>query len=186
MKKTFIITLIALMLIGIIWSKDTAKTMPPSTVNSNKTSQMNATLELNPRSERVGFRNVLKELNLTEAQKKTLDELQLNHKKAMNIIDAEIRNLQLDLHKAIKGEDYAAAKILNNQLYEKKRSRANNRIELREQIMKELTAEQKAKLQSLFPGNGLGLGPREGKYPPNFERCPLGKAYHPGCGRNCK
>ncbi len=186
MKKTFIITLIALMLIGIIWAKDTAKTMPPSMVKSNKTSQMNATLELNPRSEQVRFKNALKELNLTEAQKKKLDELQLNHRKAMNTINAEIRNLQLDLHKALKEEDYTTAKILNSQLYEKKRIRANNLIELREQIMKELTPEQKTKMQNLFPGSGLGLGPRDGKFSPNIDRCPNADANHLGCGKNCK
>ncbi|MCB5246015.1 MAG: Spy/CpxP family protein refolding chaperone [Candidatus Cloacimonadaceae bacterium] len=184
MKKTIIITLIALMLIGIIWAKDTAKNPPPSNVKSDQTSKVIINPEMNIRLGQAGFQKALKELNLTDAQKRKLDELQLNHRKAMNTINAEIRNLQLDLRKALKEEDYTTSKILNSQLYEKKRVRANNRIELKEQIMKELTSEQKAKLQSIFPGGGLGLGPREGKFSPNYERCPQWKERHPSSERN--
>jgi hypothetical protein len=41
-------------------------------------------------------------------------------------------------------------------------------------------------MQNLFPGSGMGLGPRDGKYPPNFDRCPNADANHLGCGKNCK
>ena len=52
--------------------------------------------------------------------------------------------------------------------------------------MKELTPEQKTKMQNLFPGSGLGLGPRDGKFSPNIDRCPKADTNHLGCGKNCK
>lgn len=98
----------------------------------------------------VASMDMLKELNLSDAQTKKLTELQTSQQKAMNTINAEIENLQIDLKQALKNDDFVSARTLNDQLHAKLLVKSNTHINQKEQILKELTPEQKEKFGPMF------------------------------------
>ncbi|MBW6514150.1 MAG: Spy/CpxP family protein refolding chaperone [Candidatus Syntrophosphaera sp.] len=160
MKKIIVITLATLLLAGMLFAQ--AKTEEPPATNP----------KLKPRlvDDGTGV-DRHKAMNLTEAQQKQLDELRLSHQKNMNSIDAEIKNLQLDIDKAIKNEDFATAKKLNQQMHEKRLNRSNAQISHKENVMKELTAEQKKVFTEDF-GRMMGFEGRMGYYGLHGDRHP--------------
>jgi len=101
----------------------------------------------------------LEELNLSEAQKSKLQELRTSHHKQMNTLDAEIKNLELDLKQAVERDDYATAKRLNQQLHEKKASKSNAHLSHMEAVMKELDPQQREQYREAFQHT---MGPRRG------------------------
>ena len=148
MKKIALVSITILMLIGMLAAQ--GKDYPqmsrkPGACGPGRDARMA------PRPEWDGTSmDMLKQLNLTSAQTQKLTQLQTSQQKAMNTINAEIENIEIDLRQALKNDDFPAAKNLNDQLHEKKRDKANYRIDHREQIMKELTPEQKDKFQPMF------------------------------------
>ncbi|NLN85484.1 MAG: hypothetical protein GX135_05195 [Candidatus Cloacimonetes bacterium] len=94
--------------------------------------------------------DMMKELNLTEAQNSKITQLQTNQKKAMNSVNAEIENLRIDMNQALKASDFKAAQKLNDQLHEKMRVKSSTQLEHKEQILKELTPEQREKFQPKY------------------------------------
>lgn len=121
--------------------------------------------KLAPRPEWDGTSmDMLKELNLSDAQAKKLSDLQISQRKAMNTINAEIDNLQIDLNASLKKDDFVSARKLNDQLHEKMRLKATTRIDHREEILKELTPEQQEKFRPMFMERQYGR-PNGSKHP---------------------
>lgn len=150
MKKLTLITITILMLATLLVAQGTGKDYPQKPRDPNAYGP-GRNAKLIPRPEWDGTSmDMLKELNLSEAQASKLSELQVAQRKAMNTINAEIDNLQIDLRESLKKDDFVSAKKFNDQLYEKKRLKANTRIEHREQILKELTPEQQEKFRPMF------------------------------------
>lgn len=148
MKKYVVITISLLLLAGLLIAQGRDYPQIPRQSGAYGPGRNS---RLVPRPEWDGTSmDMLEELNLSEAQSKKLLELQTSQQKAMNTINAEIENIEIDLRQALKNDDFPAAKKLNDQLHEKKRVKANYRIDHREQIMKELTPEQKDKFQPMF------------------------------------
>lgn len=160
MKKITVITLASLMLIGMLFAQ----------VRTDGTPANNPQLKPRLVEDRTGM-DRYKEMNLTETQQKKLDELRLSHQKSMNTVDAEIQNLQLDINKAIQNEDFANAKKLTQQLYDKKMNRANVQIDHKENVMKQLTAEQKKMFSEDFM-RMMGIEGRMGYYGMHSDRHP--------------
>jgi len=146
MKKLMILTL-ALLLAGGILLAQNATTNPKVIPGPKVTDNPN----LKPRLVDEGSgEGRIRELNLTEAQLKKFDEKRSAFQKRMNTINAEIENLEIDIQQALKDENYSRAKELTKQLYDKKLARAHARIDHMQDMLKELTAEQKLKARDMF------------------------------------
>jgi Spy/CpxP family protein refolding chaperone len=142
-------TITVLMLAGALFAQPAAMDHPQINRNAQPGMQMNS--KLKPRLEWDGTSmDPMKDLELTAEQMQKLEQMKITQQKAMNMIDAELENLGIDLQQALKNENWNAAKQLNDQIYEKKRIKANTRITHREQIMNELTPEQKEKFRPMF------------------------------------
>ncbi len=83
------------------------------------------------------------DLNLSPAQEKKLAELRTAFRKTENSVGAEIENLRIDFHAAMKAENFSKAKELNKQINAKENMLAEARIDFMAARMKELTPEQK-------------------------------------------
>lgn len=107
-------------------------------------------------------------LELTDAQKEKIETLTFEHKKEMIASRAELKTLELEKQEAMKDDDFAAAKKLNIKIFDKKAEIANARLELKENIMKELTPEQQEQAKELHKKAGRKMmkenrGDRDGK-----------------------
>jgi Spy/CpxP family protein refolding chaperone len=89
----------------------------------------------------------LDELNLTKEQKAKIQALHDENKKFMNTKQAELKNLRIDKQNAMQAENYAKVKQLNKNISDMELVIANKQVDHQQDIMKELTAEQKAKLE---------------------------------------
>jgi Spy/CpxP family protein refolding chaperone len=108
-------------------------------------------------------KDMFKELNLTKEQKKKLDVLRDDHMKVVNVKKAELKNLHIDKQNAMKAEDYAKVKQLNKTISDKELELDNLMVDHKQAMLKELTAEQKAKLQDMRPmGKGMDKGQHKG------------------------
>ncbi len=96
-------------------------------------------------------KNMIDELKLTPEQKKKFENLRAEHQKLMNSIQADTRNLNIDLQTAIKADNFKRAKELNKQIAAKQNQMMDARIDHLEAMLKELTAEQKEKAKEIFP-----------------------------------
>ncbi|MDY0151870.1 MAG: hypothetical protein RBS43_06310 [Candidatus Cloacimonas sp.] len=85
----------------------------------------------------------MQEMKLTDAQMKKFEELKTGFTKIQNTTEAEIENMQIDMHAALKAEKFTEAKALNKQLFAKKNMLADVRIDFMAARMKELTPDQK-------------------------------------------
>ncbi|MGC9362340.1 MAG: Spy/CpxP family protein refolding chaperone [Candidatus Syntrophosphaera sp.] len=164
MKKLILIGITLIMLIGLTYAQ--AKDQEPTT---------NPRLKPRLVDDGSGWDRV-KEMNFTDAQIKNLEDIRVDHMKNMNTLDAEIRNIEVDFDQAIKNKEFAKAKQLNQQLYEKRIVRSNARIDQMQRVMNELTEEQKEKctpgfLQMMGAGNRFGyMGMHRDRHPGMFGR----------------
>lgn len=94
-------------------------------------------------------RGMMKELNLTEAQIKKLETLRTEHVKQLNTNKARLENLQIDKNKALKADEYAKVKQLNKNIADLELEISNLQVDHHQAMMKELTAEQKAKFEEM-------------------------------------
>lgn len=148
MKKLMILSLALILLAGILLAQKAepkaALTAPPSTFKERP-------VPLDP------MLNCAEELQLTEAQIKKFDELRTAFDKAKNTAEAEIENLMIDMHTAMKAENFSQAKALNKQMFAKRNQMADARIDFMAARLKELNAEQKEimkKNMMQFEGHG--------------------------------
>jgi len=93
--------------------------------------------------------NMMKELNLNKDQIKKLDTLRDEHKKQMNTNLALLKNLQIDKQNAMQAENYMKVKQLNKNISDLELESANKKVDHHQLMLKELTDEQKTKLQEM-------------------------------------
>jgi Spy/CpxP family protein refolding chaperone len=124
------------------------------------------------------------DLDLSDKQKAKLEELRTEFQKRTNLAEAEIENLHLDIETALKNDNYAKAKELTNQVFNKKAALAVARIDHMQAVMKELNKEQQEKARDMFMmqhrGNMMmkgmrGMGMHQGMGP--------GMGMHQGMGQ---
>ncbi len=155
MKKLMYVTIAVLMLAGMLLAEPM---MNPNAPVGPKTDS-NPNLKPRLMEDGTGMDRMM-DMNLTPAQKTKLEGLRASHQKTMNTIEAEIENLHIDIRAALKSENFVNAKKLTQQLFEKKISAANARIDHLEMVMKELTPEQKEKGREMFMEMMNPDGPR--------------------------
>lgn len=109
-------------------------------------------------------KGMMKELNLTETQIKKLENLKAEHAKQMNTNKARMQNLQIDKEKAMKAEEYTKVKQINKTIADLELEISNLQVDHHQAMMKELTAEQKAKFEEMRK-----MGMRDGKMHNNME-----------------
>lgn len=127
----------------------------------------------------------MQEMKLTDAQMKKFEELKTGFTKTHNTAEAEIENMQIDMHSALKAEMFTEAKALNKQIFAKKNMLADARIDFMAARMKELTPDQKEimkKYMAQFKGgkhmmngqgmmHGQGMMNRKGRQGENCSDC---------------
>ncbi|MDO9576953.1 MAG: Spy/CpxP family protein refolding chaperone [Candidatus Cloacimonadales bacterium] len=96
-----------------------------------------------------GFGMLPAELELTDAQKEQIENLQINHKKEMIQLKADIDILQVDKHKAMQDHDFKELKKLTGKIFDLKKSIAIKQVEHQEAIWNVLTPEQQAKADGM-------------------------------------
>lgn len=152
MKKFSIITLTLILLTGLLFAqgapmKHKGMQVPGSPADNPKLKD-----RLAPEDAPMPMIEMLK---LSKEQQAKFQDLRLEHQKRMNLLEAEVENLKLDIHKMIKGEQFADAKKLNDSLYAKKKDMANARIDHMQAMLKELSAEQKEIAKEHFMMMGM-------------------------------
>jgi Spy/CpxP family protein refolding chaperone len=103
--------------------------------------------------------NMMEELKLTKEQMKKLEVLKTDHDKIMNTKQAELENLMIDKHIAMKADKFDQVKLINKSIAEIQLFIDNARVDHHAAMLKELTPEQKDKFKEMMPmGMGKGMG----------------------------
>lgn len=91
---------------------------------------------------------MFKELKLTADQIKKIDEIRDNHRKEMIQLNADLEKKRIDEKNAVINEKYADAKKISKEINALHGTISEKRIDLIENIGKQLTAEQKEVLKA--------------------------------------
>lgn len=97
-----------------------------------------------------GFDRIHEELELTEKQIETMEEMRLDHQKEMIGMHAEIDIMKVDKHFAMKNHDFAKIKKITARMFDLKKSQAIKKIEHHETMWNLLTEEQQEKAEELM------------------------------------
>ncbi|MBL7148883.1 MAG: Spy/CpxP family protein refolding chaperone [Candidatus Cloacimonetes bacterium] len=97
-----------------------------------------------------GFDRIHEELDLTEKQIETMEEMRLAHQKEMIGMHAEIDIMKVDKHSAVKNHDFAKTKKITAKMFDLKKSLAIKKIEQHETMWNLLTPEQQEKAKELM------------------------------------
>lgn len=97
-----------------------------------------------------GFDRICDELELTEKQIETMEEMRLDHKKEMIGKHAEIEIMKVDKHFAMQNHDFAKTKKITAKMFDLKKSLAINKIEHHETMWNLLIPEQQEKAKELM------------------------------------
>ena len=97
-----------------------------------------------------GFDRIHEELELTDAQIETIEEMRLAHQKEMIGMHAEIDILRVDEHFAKKNHDFAKSKKITVKIFDLKKSQILKKIEHHEIMWDLLTPEQQEKAEELM------------------------------------
>lgn len=161
MKKTILISITALALAGLLFAQVTPAPKPNPNVKVLPGPNDNPNLKPRPMDLGPGP-EMCRELQLSEAQQTKLEELRVSHRKAMNTLRAEIENLHMDIRQAIRKDDFTGAKRLTQNLFAKKNTMANARLDHLQAVLKELDAKQKEMFRDMHTRQGH-CGPGMGK-----------------------
>jgi len=99
---------------------------------------------------------IWEQLKLSIEQQQKIRGLREDHQKHANIVQAEIRNLMIDLRNAIQADKFNHARSLQKQISDKRLQLADARLNLMESIIKELNAEQREVFRRSRPMMGRG------------------------------
>ena len=102
--------------------------------------------------------DIWEHLKLTPEQLQKIRALREANAKLVNTVQAEIRNLMIDLRNAIETEKFPHARAIQKQISDKRLQLAEARLNLMESVLKELTAEQKEAFRKMRPMMGRGEG----------------------------
>ena len=97
----------------------------------------------------MDFGWILQKLDLSDAQKKKIEDTQIKHQKAMIQLEADIDILKLDKQAAMMENDFAKMKKVAGNIYDLKKTAALKRIEQQEAVWNVLANEQKTKAAEL-------------------------------------
>ncbi len=165
MNKLILFPLAVLLLAGMLFAEGDMNHKLMLNPNAKVGPGPNDNPNLKPRlSDDCAGMDMMQDLKLTDAQKKKLDQLRFDHQKAMNSLEAEIENLQMDIRQALKNDDFTVAKRYTQQLFDKKLAHATARLNHMEQVMQELEAEQKEIFRTMHMLQGENpMGMQHGK-----------------------
>ncbi len=96
-------------------------------------------------------------LELTDKQEKEIRDIRDTHKKAANLKRAEIKNLEMDMHKYMKDAEFKKAAKISEQLTEAKGDIHLSRIKMMEDVYSKLTDEQKQEFKEMKPMMRKGM-----------------------------
>ena len=139
---------------------------------NNKTSRYN-TRENN-------YTSFREQLNLSEQQINTMDNLRTNHQKDMITMNANLKTKEIEKQQALKNDDYKKAKSLNKDIAKIKQDIADKRVDMQKAMKDVLTEEQKTLIKDnphYMRGFGSGYGMhRDSNFGNrNFNRCGSGQ-----------
>jgi Spy/CpxP family protein refolding chaperone len=97
-----------------------------------------------------GFDRIHEELDLTDKQIETMEEMRLAHQKEMIGMHAEIEIMKVDKHFAMKNHDFAKNKKITAKMFDLKKSQAIKEIGHHETMWNLLTPEQQEKADELM------------------------------------
>ncbi len=100
--------------------------------------------------------DIFDELELTDKQQTNIDEIRTENRKQMIKLDSEIKILRIDKNEAMRNNDFAEAKKLNEKISKLRLKKNNARVTEKEAIWNELTKEQQEKLQDSIKNHRLG------------------------------
>ena len=143
MKKTYIIVIAILLMTGMLLAQERHVGHCP-----DGRGEKQERCEKKP-NEGMILKHMAEELELTESQIEAMHELQMNHKKFMIQIKADIELLQLDKQAAMKAKDFTEARWITEKIFEKKELIAQEKINLKEARWNLLTADQKQKAEDM-------------------------------------
>ena len=97
-----------------------------------------------------GFQMMCEELDLTDDQKKQMNDLRIKEKKGMIVIEADLKLLEIDKMSAMKDKNFKQAKGVAKEISKLKEQIAIKRIEQHEKRWNILTPKQKEKAEELM------------------------------------
>ncbi len=100
--------------------------------------------------------DIFDELELTDKQQTNIDEIRTENRKQMIKLDSEIKILRIDKNEAMRNNDFAEAKKINEKISKLRLKKNNARVTEKEAIWNELTKEQQEKLQDSIKNHRLG------------------------------
>ncbi len=100
--------------------------------------------------------DIFDELELTDKQQTNIDEIRTENRKQMIKFDSEIKILRIDKNEAMRNNDFAEAKKINEKISKLRLKKNNARVTEKEAIWNELTKEQQEKLQDSIKNHRLG------------------------------
>ncbi|MEN6444653.1 MAG: Spy/CpxP family protein refolding chaperone [Candidatus Cloacimonas sp.] len=139
MKRIVFLTLTLMLVCGIVFAQTDAP--------KDRTAPKAMNKEVQVGNQERPMQKCMDDLKLNDAQKAKWEELKINFEKTKNTLQAEIKNLRIDVQSALKDENYLRAKDLNKQIALKNNALADARVDFLAARMKELTSEQKAILK---------------------------------------
>jgi len=151
MKKVLLITL-AIMIISFTLYAQNAMNH-----EMNKSKPGDKQMEMKNHDVMGMHKDMMKELNLTKEQQKKIDAMQVAHKKFMNTKQAEMKNLQIDKKNAMKAEEFNKVKQINKSIADLELEISNKQADHHQAMLKELTPEQKEKMQNMRPMGKPGM-----------------------------
>lgn len=165
MRKIIVITMVMLMLGFVLYAQNMRQNQMKNDCDDCREQPMMKGRGMdNPQPGHRNMnwdRNIMKELNLTDAQIKKLETLRADHAKQLNTNKARLENLQIDKNNALKAEEFAKVKQLNKNIADLKLEISNLQVDHHQAMMKELTEEQKTKFEEM---RRLGMkGMQDGK-----------------------
>jgi Spy/CpxP family protein refolding chaperone len=176
MKKTLLITLAVLTFSLFLFAQQGTKAMQ---THQGKPMQM----EMKQAQGMDMPQDMMKELKLTEEQQKKIDQLRDEQKKYINLKQAALDNLRIDKQNAMQAEDYAKVKQINKSISDAELELANKQVDHHQAMLKELTAEQRAKMKELMPMRNKGMGMMKGEKN-MMKDCPEGQSCE-GMDKGC-
>jgi len=136
MKKTIVISLILMLAAGALLAQRADRKPTDSA----------------PVRERMDpAQRYMQSLNLSDTQIQKFAQARTAYERQRNTIEADLKNLRLDLAEAIKSENIRLAKDINRQISAKELELADARVDHIANQLKELNAEQKTTMLRHLP-----------------------------------
>jgi len=138
MKKVVVISLILMVAVGVLFAQKAIK--PASNPKMHPMRQPGEPMH-----------SFMEEMKLSEAQMTKFAEHRATFERQKNTLEAEVKNLKLDLITAMKAENIKSVKEFNKQISDKELQLKNARVDMLANHLKELSKDQKAIMMKHLP-----------------------------------